>query len=352
MHTRADHEPAGAGRRLEVTEPNAAIDVADVLRVGRDDVNGFLKKHGGSLFTGAIGTTNVFSGDFDLSGGLVEYGQDFFPSKLARRSYLYLQGLAAGAFSARYFTVRENIPTYLLTQTTAGAGRLAYLGKTYDILPGDVFLLDCRKPHDYRAASPQGWAYRLAHFDGAAMPDMYAQMRSRGTVRFTFGPESRFSGLFQTLFDINRGKAPDREIRSHCVLTELMTELLTALPGGGADEPPDRIQGIREWLAAHCVEKLTLDSIAREFFMSKYHLSREFKRRAGETVFEFVTGARVDAAKQLLRRADDPIWAISERCGFEDQSSFCRCFHRVAGLSPAAYRKQWRSAAPWDYGKP
>ena len=48
-------------------------------------------------------------------------------------------------------------------------------------LPGDVFLIDCRKPHDYRAMSEEGWSYRMAHFDGSVMPDYYAQILAAGT---------------------------------------------------------------------------------------------------------------------------------------------------------------------------
>jgi AraC-like DNA-binding protein len=75
--------------------------------------------------------------------------------------------------------------------------------------------------------------------------------------------------------------------------------------------------------------------------MSKYYMSREFKRCTGKTLFDFITDARIDTAKKLLRYTDLPVSIITDYAGFMDQSNFSRLFRLIEGVSPVAYRKQW-----------
>jgi AraC-like DNA-binding protein len=324
----------------EITKSITIEKSFDLFHIDRFELNRMVKQYGSSILKGVTGTANILSGNFDLTTARIDYFKDFFPSSIARRSYLYLQSLAKLNLSSHYFTSRENVHSYLLIQTIYGAGRLVYLGNTYEIQPGDVFLIDCRKPHDYRSVSTTGWEYRMAHFDGAAMPDFYSQILSGGSIKLQLNKDSLFNELFKKLFSINHFNGSDCEFLSHCVLTELITEILKVTPLS-MNELPERIKNMYEWISAHCIEKLSLDVISREVAMSKYHMSREFKRWTGKSIFNFISEARINTAKRLLRYTNLPISAITESVGFEDQSNFCRLFRRFEGLTPAAYRKQW-----------
>jgi AraC-like DNA-binding protein len=333
--------PLGFAAPDEITESVTIEKILDSLHINGAGLNLTIKQYGGSVLRGATGTANILSGNFDLSSARIDYYKDFFPSPAALRSCFYLQSLAKMNFGPRYFTIRESVRSYLLVQTIRGAGRLVYLGKIYEMQPDDVFLIDCRKPHDYRSASAAGWEYRMAHFDGAAMPDFYSQILSGGSVKVRFNRGGFFYELFGKLFSGNYSGGSGSEFLTHCILTELITEILKVTPLR-TNELPERIKHIREWLSAHCVEKLSLDCISREAAMSKYHLSREFKRWTGKSIFNFISEARIHTAKRLLRYTDLPISDITEHIGFEDQSHFCRLFHRFEGSSPAAYRKEWK----------
>lgn len=83
-------------------------------------------------------------------------------------------------------------------------------------------------------------------------------------------------------------------------------------------------------------EELTLDSLANQFFVSKFHLSREFARVTGSSVHRYITQRRLIAAKQLMSEGASTT-AACQQCGFGDYSSFYRAFRAAYQISPREY---------------
>lgn len=88
-------------------------------------------------------------------------------------------------------------------------------------------------------------------------------------------------------------------------------------------------------------ETLSLEAIAAESHVSADHLAREFRRRFGCTVGDYVRGLRVDFACERLAAGRDSLAAIAEAAGFADQSHFTRVFRRRTGVTPGAYRARF-----------
>jgi len=280
------------------------------------------------------------SGDYNFHNSNIRYFKSFYPSARARASWLYLQSLLDAGFGPSYYTVRRDLDSWLLLQTTAGEGFLRYEGKEYSLLPGDVFLIDCHRPHDYRTAQ-HNWNYRLAHFAGNAMPDYYAPILSSKNVVFHFERDSVFETLFRQLYALSKKDAAENELLENCILTQLLTEVLRTLPQFDRCRYPKRIQDICVWLTEHCCEQLTIQEIADHFSISKYYLCREFRKYTGVTVFSYIEEGRMNVAKQLLRYSGISVAAVAECVGYQDQSNFGRIFRRAEGISPSAYRKKW-----------
>lgn len=282
-----------------------------------------------------------FSGTHDLSNSNIFFFKSFFPSSVARRSWLFLQTLLDVSFGNNYFTIRDNLDSWIILQTLEGAGKLTYEGKEYTISEGDIFIIDCHKLHDYRTFGSKRWHYRLAHFNGFSMPDFFSQIISTGNVVFHQETDSKFTELFDALFTLNLTDTPECELLSNSILTQMLTEIIQGLPQFDLDSYPQRIRDICEYLTQHCCEKLSIDMVAENFSISKYHLCREFKTYTGKTLFSYIEEGRINTAKQLLRHSDLTIAEISECVGFDNQSNFGRTFRKVEGISPTLFRKQW-----------
>jgi len=83
---------------------------------------------------------------------------------------------------------------------------------------------------------------------------------------------------------------------------------------------------------------ISLDALAREAGLSKFHLLRLFKAVHGMTPSSYATAQRMERAKAMLRDTAMTAAAIAGAIGYESDSAFLRAFRRHTGLTPAAFR--------------
>ncbi len=92
------------------------------------------------------------------------------------------------------------------------------------------------------------------------------------------------------------------------------------------------------YLNNHFKQTVTLDEMAKELGVSKYHLSRNFNTQIGCSIPDYLTELRIAKAQRMLERFDDSMVSIMYDCGFESQSTFFRAFKNVTGVTPKKYR--------------
>lgn len=85
-----------------------------------------------------------------------------------------------------------------------------------------------------------------------------------------------------------------------------------------------------------------LDQLASASELSKYHLSRVFKRATGLTPHTYVQMLRIERAKRLLASTKRPISEIADYLGFSHQSHLTNVFKKLTGTTPNAYRLESR----------
>jgi AraC-like DNA-binding protein len=83
---------------------------------------------------------------------------------------------------------------------------------------------------------------------------------------------------------------------------------------------------------------LSLEKLAKEFFVSKFYISHNFKDNIGLSLHQYIIKKRLNASKDALL-SDTPISKIYNQYGFSDYSSFFRSFKREYGLSPKEYKE-------------
>jgi AraC-like DNA-binding protein len=84
---------------------------------------------------------------------------------------------------------------------------------------------------------------------------------------------------------------------------------------------------------------LSLDALAREAGLSRYHFLRLFAAAYGEPPFAYVRRRRLARAAELLAASDLPVGAVAAAVGFDSQSAFTRAFAAGAGMSPGRFRR-------------
>lgn len=105
--------------------------------------------------------------------------------------------------------------------------------------------------------------------------------------------------------------------------------------------------GIRAqlYIDRHYMEPLTLDGIAQEMGVSKYHLDRVFLTGAGCTPVQYITRRRIARAQALLASTDQSVESIALQCGYNSYTYFTSVFRKAVGKSPREYRRMIQGTA-------
>ncbi len=154
----------------------------------------------------------------------------------------------------------------------------------------------------------------------------------------------RFLELYGMLFEMAKpgsGSVPDgrRELLIALIysyLSPIVSAKIT-IKRSGAVSDAQRVFDICRYIGGHCQEKLTLEKLSREFFVSRSAIVRDFRLALDMTVVEYITAFRIQKAKSLLRRGAR-ISDVAESCGFSSDSYFTKVFRDSTGQTPAAFR--------------
>ena len=105
------------------------------------------------------------------------------------------------------------------------------------------------------------------------------------------------------------------------------------------DEISDRrIVRVLEYIEAHLGERLSLDVLAGEAAVSKFHFASVFSKSVGATPHRHVQHLRMQAAAGMLRGTDKSVLEIALTCGFLSASHFAATFRCHFTQSPSEYR--------------
>lgn len=99
------------------------------------------------------------------------------------------------------------------------------------------------------------------------------------------------------------------------------------------------VQQIMKYMESHYREKISLDQIAENMYLSPFYISKLFKSETGDTPINYLISLRMEKAKELLNR--NPSLSIQQtaaQVGYEDAYHFSKLFKKYFGLSPMYYK--------------
>lgn len=97
------------------------------------------------------------------------------------------------------------------------------------------------------------------------------------------------------------------------------------------------------WLQSHLDQPLSVQHLAARALMSPRTFARRFKAATGTTPHRWLLDQRLLLAETLLENTDLAIDRIAEQCGLGSPDTLRHHFARRRRISPAAYRRTFRS---------
>lgn len=117
------------------------------------------------------------------------------------------------------------------------------------------------------------------------------------------------------------------------VLIQVLLLLLESRAEDSVQSANKTVLSIIEYINENLTSDLSLDKIANEFYLSKYHLCRLFLKQTGVSLFAYVSAKRIALAQNLINAGELPS-QVAYKVGYTDYSAFYRAYKKQTGRSP------------------
>ena len=253
-------------------------------------------------------------------------------------------------FSHRRNEPTENLSTrhchndYEILYVSEGQGRYLIEGAEFDLKPRTLVFI---RPFEYHCVEVKAnsiYERYVLHFSDGFVVKEVAEILAKlsgesdeSSGRF-YSPDSIpqiVVSVFDRFEEASHLADSEKEHYFKLVLSELLV-LLSSLGNQKIAHDECEIGArVARYINEYLERNVSLDIIAKKFFVSKYYLCRAFKKHSGVSIHSYITQKRVVYAKQLIESGETASGA-AYKVGFGDYSAFYRAYIKVIGKSPTA----------------
>ena len=234
-------------------------------------------------------------------------------------------------------------------------GNITYTieGKAYSLIPGDIILVPQGDSHKVEGGdnsiyerlviylSPQ----YLANIEenGISLRDCFLRVKERysNVIRLKEKGESSMSTLAKQMRKMIRQK--EEQDFEMLFQRTILLQFLISLNREMSEESihfvntnrcNKKIVEIIQYINNHLTEEINIDSLSESFFISKYHMMRQFKAETGYTIGNYINQKRLLYARELLKQGES-VTKVYLDSGFKEHSTFVRAYKQMFGEVPS-----------------
>ena len=237
----------------------------------------------------------------------------------------------------------------------SGSGKYRIEGRLYSVGEGDVLILNPGVRHqallDGESALPTTEFFvGFSDIQIKDMPRNYFPAPEGEYIIHTTG-ELR-QKLFRICASMEAENAVCRQGRYFMLKSYLVQMLLLVIreqctpveaPGGYAFESVNKkyvVEQIINYFDDHYNEKISLDHIAENMYLSPFYISKIFKSETGDTPINHLIRVRMEKARELLDQGESAsIQEVAASVGYEDAYHFSKLFKKRYGISPSKAKR-------------
>ena len=246
-------------------------------------------------------------------------------------------------------------------------------GVSYQLHPGDVFVIEPSIYHSYRGADNNPTVVYNVLFQVDLIQRELQSLCQFGSFInwFYLAPFLRRTARFVPYLSLDEAQALQLERQLDALLAEIKqqrpgyqllakTQLIgcmvylsrlcseRGLIADASASVDERVTTVVSFLEQHYQHPISMHQLSRLCGMSASSLTTKFKRLTGLTILEFKHRLQVRAACRLLKATDDKVLTVAQTTGFDDLSFFYRVFRKQMGMTPTQYRNGTDQAAHHD----
>ena len=264
--------------------------------------------------------------------GIVHKKGPYFqtPSQFAKNHLFCILWASEYICIPPYRVLRHYLNFYILFHILEGELHFEYRGQNFTARSGDIVLLDCHVRNHYWAEKRVKFQY--FHFNGNISEELCEMLYEQNGALYPGASDAAMS-FHYILKELRTGHADDHKLSS------LIYGLLSALASQEKKAVSPPIADALQYIRNHFHEPLSVEEIASQAALSKFHFSRTFRDETGFSPHEYLFNVRMQHARELLSSTHETVDSIAAQCGFSNTSNFIRAFKKDVEVTPAMFRK-------------
>lgn len=239
----------------------------------------------------------------------------------------------------------------------SGSGEYILGDTIIQLTPGDLIIMDGLTPHGPKFGSLQDefirtmfqfepYAARLfEQQNGINLLRPFEELRNcklhlEGEEKEEFEHIlKRFNRFYRKKDIVNSGRFLMAFYDMLLIIYEKCQDRCTGT-GASLTDKENMVRKVMDYVEQSFAEEITLDSLVKQFHVSKQYLSKIFREITGLTIMEYIYRRRINQAKILFYlEKENAVTDVCFKVGFKNLSHFSRKFKLQEGLPPEQYRR-------------
>lgn len=234
------------------------------------------------------------------------------------------------------------------------SGDVTYIieGKTYFLQPGDIILINSKELHQAIINDKNIPYERIVLWldqtflsslstETTNLKKCFEDSEKENVIRTTIETQQAIKSILGKLLSLEKYSGMGKDLLYRAYIVELLITLNNILffqqdKINIEIEKSSLVEEVIQYINDHLDEEIKIDDLSNHFYISKFHLLREFKKHSGTTIHKYIIQKKLILAKELILKGI-PIIQVYEQCGFGDYSNFFRAFKNEYNITPKQF---------------
>lgn len=223
---------------------------------------------------------------------------------------------------------------YVFEYVLKGVGYIETPEEKYSVSEGDFYFLNKLRYHIYYSDPDHPYEKIFVVLKGSFVDFLVENYLSNDSV---YIKKCNLSGLMMHIINLLNREGPINYDKLAISVLEMFQQVF---PPPYRNKPSsNRIpEMVKNYIDAHITEKITLDDISNNLYISKSHIERAFKKEYNQTPIAYWANQRIMQVASMLVTTNYSLSQIAQLLGFSDVKYMSKSFKKIKGKTPMEYR--------------
>lgn len=249
----------------------------------------------------------------------------------------------------------HNTNEFMIFYFIKGSGNIKVEGNQYDFSDGDIIILnpsemfccsvDKNKLHERITFHINETIIKGFPFDCSSLfipfydrEKGFGNLISAETVK-----KHKINTRITEIFELVKSPTPINKLLSLCKVIEVLSELSKIINEAEKENVQictnPLVTDVLRYLNKNFNKNISIESVAKQFYLSKSYLSHLFKEHMGISLWNYVILRRINLFNDLIKKSNS-VEETSYKVGFQNYSNFFRLYKKHMNMTPAEFKKK------------